>query len=227
VMNVVDECWAFMNKGVASFTAVSRQARACSVFLTQSLDQIPDPYRATVEGNFRTKALLSVNDGVTLKRFEDLLGTHKEIVASTSTNASLQGVRHGVFAPVVHGKDQGLSLSTSYNEQLRPRFSQHEIQHLPRNRAIVHLYTKDGQREACAMEVTPWFRLRFHLSHPMHHGDVRCPCGGVHRFVVVGAENGGGASCVSCGHKIDASALDEVKAYAASFPHLVPEGIAA
>ena len=64
-------------------------------------DEIPENYRATVEGNFRTKALLSVNDSVTLRRFEELFGSRKEQIASTSTNASLQGVRHGVFTPRV------------------------------------------------------------------------------------------------------------------------------
>lgn len=217
VMNVVDECWAFMNKGVASFTAVSRQARACSVFLTQSLDQIPQPYRATVEGNFRTKALLSVNDGVTLSRFEELLGSHKEVVASTSTNASLQGVRHGVFVAGVRGKDQGLAQTTSYNEQLRPRFSQHEIQHLPRNRAVVHLYTKDGQREACAMEVTPWFQLRHHLFHPFLHKDLGCRGRRVHAY----APTANGAACSACGHTVDAAVLADVETYRATFPHLL------
>ncbi|MBI1944663.1 MAG: type IV secretory system conjugative DNA transfer family protein [Deltaproteobacteria bacterium] len=224
VMNVVDECWAFMNKGVASFTAVSRQARACSVFLTQSLDQIPEAYRATVEGNFRTKALLSVNDSLTLKRFEELLGSHKEMVASSSTNASLQGVRHGVFTPGVSGKDQGLSLTTSTSEQLRPRFSQHEIQHLPRNRAVVHLYTQQGQREAFAMEVTPWFQLRHHLFHPLTHPDLGCPGGpGAHAY----APAREGAVCARCGHRIDAAVAADVAAYARRFGHLLSAGVAA
>ncbi|MCC7074929.1 MAG: type IV secretory system conjugative DNA transfer family protein [Deltaproteobacteria bacterium] len=219
VMNVVDECWAFMNKGVASFTAVSRQARACSLFLTQSLDQIPENYRATVEGNFRTKALLSVNDSVTLKRLEDLLGSHKEKIASTSTNASLQGVRHGVFTPGVQGKDQGLSLSTSYSEQIRPRFSQHEIQHLPRNRAVVHVYTKDGQREAFAMEVAPWFQLRHHLFHPLSHPDLACkPRGTTHDYAPTSA----GAACARCGHRVDNPGFNDVLAYLAKFSHLIP-----
>ena len=217
VMNVVDECWAFMNKGVANFTAVSRQAKACSFFLTQSLDQIPASYRATLEGNFRTKALLSVNDSVTLRCFEELLGTHKEVVASTSTNASLQGVRHGVFTPAVRGKDQGLAQTTSYSEQIRPRFSQHEIQHLPRNRAVVHLYTKEGQREAFAMEVTPWFQLRHHLFHPLTHPDLACePRGAHHDYDATSA----GGVCRRCGHHIDAAALADVVAYRARFPHL-------
>ena len=220
VMNVVDECWAFMNKGVASFTAVSRQARACSVFLTQSLDQIPENYRATVEGNFRTKALLSVNDSVTLRRFEDLLGSHKEKIASTSTNASLQGVRHGVFTPGVSGKDQGLSQSTSYSEQVRPRFSQHEIQHLPRNRAVVHLYTKEGQREAFAMEVAPWFQLRHHLFHPLSHADLACRAQGeIHDYARSDAD--GGAVCRRCGHRIDDAGMGDVERYLSEFGHLV------
>ena len=220
VMNVVDECWAFMNKGVASFTAVSRQARACSLFLTQSLDQIPESYRATVEGNFRTKALLSVNDGVTLKRFEELLGTHKEQIASSSTNASLQGVRHGVFMPRVHGKDQGLSQTTSWSEQLRPRFSQHEIQHLPRNRAVVHLYTGEGQREAFAMEVTPWFKLRHHVFHPLHHPDVACGSKRTHNYET-DTSSAGGARCSRCGHTIDLEAHRDLDSYRRAFPTLL------
>lgn len=222
VMNVVDECWAFMNRGVANFTAVSRQARTCSVFLTQSLDQIPDGYRATVEGNFRTKALLSVNDSLTLKRFEELLGTQKEIVKNLSTNASLSSVRHGVFFPTMVGGDQGISQTQSTSEQLRPRFSQHEIQHLPRGRAVVHLYTQEGQREACAMEVTPWFKLAFHLLPLLEHADVGCagalPSGKrskLHDYEHLSAEGAvlaGGARCRRCGHEVDQAALAEVAA---------------
>jgi hypothetical protein len=225
VMNVVDECWAFMNRGVANFTAVSRQARTCSVFLTQSLDQIPDAYRATVEGNFRTKALLSVNDSLTLKRFEDLFGTYKEIVKNTSTNASLSSVRHGVFFPGVVGGDQGISQTLSSSEQLRPRFSQHEIQHLPRGRAVVHLYTNEGQREARAMEVTPWFKLSYHLLPLLEHADIGCSSSRhdqgerpgvarrVHEYLSLGTnENNGAARCRRCGHEIDHVAFADVRA---------------
>jgi hypothetical protein len=41
VLQITDEAWAFFNKGVGDFAAVSRQAKACSIFLSQSLDQIP------------------------------------------------------------------------------------------------------------------------------------------------------------------------------------------
>lgn len=201
ILNVVDECWAFMNKGVASFTAVSRQARTCSLFLTQSLDQIPEAYRATVEGNFRTKALLSVNDSLTLKRFEELLGTHKEYTTQVSVSASLGKVRHGLFLPRAVGGDQSLSQSANTNEQIRPRFSQHEIQHLPRNRAVVHLYTEQGQREAVAVFVTPWFELPYFLLPGDGHADIACSKrrGRPHRFV---EEIGGDVMCRRCGHRI-------------------------
>lgn len=205
VLNLVDECWAFMNKGVASFTAVSRQARVCSLYLTQSLDQIPESYRATVEGNFRTKLLMSVNDMLTLKRFEDLLGTFKECSKSTSQSSSLSAVKESVFIPGRSGKDRSVSESVSHQEQIRPRFSLHEIEHLPRGRAILHPYTEEGQKEAFAIETVPWFLPRFFLSHPLLHKQVGCKAKrskAPHRYEERRCEQGKELFCSSCGEVV-------------------------
>jgi hypothetical protein len=117
-----------------------------------------------------------------------------------------------------------LSLSTSYSEQVRPRFSQHEIQHLPRNRAVFHLYTKEGQREAFAMEVAPWFLLRHHVFHPLTHPDLACkPRGTTHDYR---ATTAGAAVCARCGHRVDNATLSDIDTYVKAFGHLIVKGAA-
>jgi type IV secretory pathway TraG/TraD family ATPase VirD4 len=220
LLQVTDECWAFMNKGVADFTAVSRQARTCSMFLSQSLEQISDAYRSTFEGNFRTKVLLGVNDTLTLQRFEQLFGQVKELVTNTSASQSLNDVRHGVFTQSVDGRNQGLSQSTNTSERLVPRFSQTEIQHLPPNRAIVHMFDGQSQNQATAFEVTPYYRLAFSLFAPLEHIDVGCPAEGRRtRHTLV--SDGPGFRCTSCGHKIAGQAAEDLRAYEQAFPQLM------
>ena len=229
VLQVTDECWAFMSKGVPDFTAVSRQARACSLFLSQSLEQIPESYRSTIEGNFRTKVLLGVNDSLTLRKFEELFGKVKEHQTSVSTSESLNDVRHGVVTQMVAGKTQGLSQSTSVNERLVPRFSQTEIQHLPADRAILHLYDGQVQREASAFEVTPYFRLPYHLLHPLEHPTVGCAKAhrrAAHTYVAdAGVTSGAvpnGYRCSACDFVLRGRELEDVREYQKTFPHLVP-----
>lgn len=163
VMQFTDESWAFMNPGVASFTAVSRQARVCSVFATQSLKQVPEEYRDTVLGNFRSKLLLPVNDPLTLETFSKLLGEYKELFESQSTSQSLGDVSHRVLAQGVRGKNQGVSASTSYQERLVPRFSLTEIQQLKKGRLIAHLFDGDEQQPSQALESTPHYLPEFSL----------------------------------------------------------------
>lgn len=221
VLLLVDECWAYMNPGIASFTAVSRQARTCNVFLSQSLDQIALQYRDTVVGNFRTKALLGVNDELTLKTFSNLFGETKELQASQSTSESLNDVRHGVFVQGASGKSQGLSTSTSISERTVPRFSQTEIQHLPEGRMIVHLYDGKAQREAQAAETTPYYRLPYFLFHPQFHDDVRCKARGSGRLHVLRERDGGAVRCDVCGLVLTGEKAADLAAYRAAFPDLV------
>lgn len=160
VLQVTDEAAAYMNPGVAEFTAVSRQARTCSLFLTQSLAQVPERYRDVVEGNFRTKILLNVNDTLTLQRFEFLFGKVKETRTSLSTSQNLNDVRHGILTQTVSGKSQGLSVSSSTSESFEPRFSASDLLHMGGGRAVVQLYDGNEQRttEGTAMATTPWFQ---------------------------------------------------------------------
>ncbi|MDP2345529.1 MAG: TraM recognition domain-containing protein [Deltaproteobacteria bacterium] len=222
VLQVTDEAAAYMNPGVAEFTAVSRQARTCSVFLTQSLAQVPEKFRDVVEGNFRTKILLNVNDTLTLQRFEFLFGQIKEAQTNVSTSQNLNDVRHGVLTQTVHGKSQGLSVSTSTSEQLRPRFSASELLHMGGGRAVVQVYDGEGQRtvEATAMTTTPYFRLRYHLFHPLAHRSVRCAAAKgkqPHRYAGVGKE----LVCLSCKHELKGDEKADYEEYAAAFGHLL------
>lgn len=230
VMNVVDECWAFMNKGVASFTAVSREARTCSLFLSQSLDQIADSYRSTMIGNFRTKVLLSVNDPLTLKEFSQLFGEVKELSTSVSTSESLNDVRHGVYKQGVEGKQQGLSTSTSVSERTVKRFTEGDIQHLLPRRGILHLFDGEQTRLATAFEVAPWYRLTYHVLSPLDHPHVGCSKAGknaMHSFSPFRTPAVGqrpaidGFRCSICGTDVAGDALADIHAYSKAFPHLL------
>lgn len=225
VCQITDEAWAFFNKGVGDFAAVSRQAKTCSIFLSQSLDQIPQQYRSTVQGNFRTSLLLSVNDPLTLNEYSKSFGEVKEVSTSTSTSENINDARHGVLTQSVSGKSQGLSVSTSTSERMVPRFSLTDIQHLPARRAVVQMYDGSVVHPAHAIEVLPYFRLIYHLTSPLEHPDVACPQakGEQHAFV-----GGDGASwkCSRCGLVVKDERLADLRDYARAFPHLVQVPIA-
>ena len=219
VCQITDEAWAFFNKGVGDFAAVSRQAKTCSIFLSQSLDQIPPQYRSTVQGNFRTSLLLSVNDPLTLQEYSKSFGEVKEIQTSTNTSENLNDARHGVLTQSVSGKSQGLSVSTSTSERTVPRFSLTDIQHLPAKRAVVQMYDGDIVHPAHVIEVLPYYRLAYHLISPLEHPDVGCPKarGQMHDYVRMRD----GMHCQRCGHLCTGEAFAELQAYADNFPYLL------
>lgn len=219
VCQITDEAWAFFNKGVADFSAVSRQAKTCSIFLSQSLDQIPERYRSTVQGNFRTSLLLSVNDPLTLNEYSKSFGEVKEVSTSTSTSENINDASHGVLTQSVSGKSQGLSVSTSTSERVVPRFSLTDIQHLPARRAVVQMYDGSIVNLAHAIEVLPYFRLPYHLTSPLEHPDVGCPNerGSQHAFV----DQGSVVKCSRCPLVLKGERLDDLREYARVFPNLV------
>lgn len=230
ILQITDECWAFMNKGVPEFTAVSREAKTCSIFLSQSLEQISDQYRSKTIGNFRTKILLSVNDPLTLKEFSNLFGEIKELTTSVSTSESLNDVSHGVFTQTVGGKQQGMSSSTSVSERTVKRFTEGDIQHLPKRRAVLHMFDGDVTQEAKAFEVAPFYRLAYHLPSPLEHVSVVCPKAGKHArhsftpfsTAALGSKAAhAGLRCEVCGFELSGEGLDDRRAYAQAFPHLL------
>lgn len=206
VLQMTDEASAYMNPGVAEFTSVSRQSRTCSIFLTQSLGQVPDKYRDVIEGNFRTKILLGVNDKLTLERFEFLFGQVKESKTNVSTSQNLNEVKHGMFTQVVSGKSQGLSVSTSTSEEWKPRFSSSEILYMPGGKAVIQMY--DGEMKqtipATAMTTTPWYKLEYHLYHPLEHPAVRCRKAKGKIPHDYRPTSSGGLKCSVCSNELDA-----------------------
>lgn len=216
VVQMTDEASAYMNPGVADFTSLSRQTRTCSIFLTQSLAQIPDKYRDTVEGNFRTKLLLNVNDKLTLERFQFLFGSVKEAKTNVSTSQNLNDVKHGMLTQTVSGKSQGLSVSTSTSEEMQPRFHSSDLLHIGGGRAVIQIYDGSELRThpATAMMTTPWYKLPYHLFHPLEHPDVRCQAVTdqkvPHEYV---PSAGGGLACTRCKHQLTAEAAADFVAY--------------
>jgi len=231
VVQITDEAWAFFNKGVGDFAAVSRQAKTCSLFLSQSLDQIPPQYRSTVQGNFRTSVLLSVNDPLTLAEYSKSYGEVKEMSTSTSTSENLNDAQHGVLTQSVSGKSQGLSVSTSTSERTVPRFSLTDIQHLPARRAVVQMFDGSVVHPAHAIEVLPSFRLIYHLTSPLEHSDVGCRgMPGTQHDYRTGVAGAGVKdvrpgtpvmTCTRCPVVIHGERLDDVREYARRFPHLL------
>jgi hypothetical protein len=189
------------------------------LFLSQSLDQIPQQYRSTVQGNFRTTLLLSVNDPLTLTEYSKSFGEVKEVSTSTSTSENINDARHGVLTASVSGKSQGLSVSTSTSERMVPRFSLTDIQHLPARRAVLQMYDGEVVNPAHVIEVLPYYRLAYHLTSPLEHPDVGCSekKGQPHDFVPADRA----LRCARCARVVDGERLVDLRDYARHFPHLV------
>lgn len=218
VLNVVDECWAYMNRGVASFTAVSRQARTCSLYLSQSLDQIAQEYRDTVLGNFRSKVLLGVNDPLTLRTFSDLFGTVEEVTTTEGVSQSLQGASTGL-AGDVGGRSKGLTASLSRTVKEVPRYTQTALQHMRAGFGVAHVFDGARQQPAVTIQTTPWYRLPYYLFHPFGHRLVQCQgreeLG--HDFV----RKGQALACKRCGASFEGQDAVDIRSIAAVHPSLI------
>lgn len=142
VLCAIDECWAFMNPGLAEFTAVSRESRCCTFGLTQSLGQFPQQYRDTMVANFRTALVLPVQDPLTMETYSRLFGTHQRMRESTSESTGFSGVQQQLFTDHVRARLGGESRSVSVSSQEvdEPRFSPTDLLHLPANSAAVLMF---------------------------------------------------------------------------------------
>ena len=142
VMVFADEVWAVMNPGLAEFTAVSREARCCTLALHQGLDQVPERYRATMLGNFRTQVLLGVNDPLTLDTFSKLFGSHRVLRASKSESSGFSGVETQLLSDIKKGRVGGesLSVSVSHSETDESRFTLDDILRLKPFTAVVQMF---------------------------------------------------------------------------------------
>lgn len=142
VLCIIDEVWAYMNEKLGEFTAVSRQAKCCTLALHQSLGQVDDHHRQVLLGNFRTPIVFSVNDLLTLNTFSQLFGTHKVLRTTRSESAGYSGVQKLLLSDSVlaraGGESRNVSISTSEVDE--PRFRTDEILHLGQNRAIVQMF---------------------------------------------------------------------------------------
>lgn len=219
VLNVVDECWAYMNAKIASFTAVSRQSKTCCLFLSQSLDQIGEQYRETVIGNFRSKVLLGVNDLLTLKTFSAVFGEEERDVEVESVGESLQQVRQGVLGDV-DARSRGMTASRSIQKRTMPRYSLTDLQELGGGRGVFHLFDGQDQHKPRTIEFCPWYRLPYFLFHPLAHPDVHCRQGGpraLHDYV----PDEHAFICATCGHQIDDKTTNDLQDYQANHPELL------
>jgi hypothetical protein len=85
----------------------------------------------------------------------------------------------------------------------------------------VHLYDGKVQHSATCFEVTPYFRLPYHLLHPFEHRSIGCTSQnkrGPHQYV---SQTDGSARCTACGHVLSGTDLEDARAYQRAFPHLV------
>ena len=157
VMCFADEVWAYMNPKLAEFTAVSREARCCTVALHQGLDQIPAQYRGTMIGNFRTPVVLGINDPLSTETFAKIFGTHKESRETRSQSTGFSGVERQLLSDKMNARAGGesRSLSVSHSEVDAPRFSADEIQRLGKFAAIVQLYDGDLVRTPRVVSLLP------------------------------------------------------------------------
>jgi hypothetical protein len=166
VLACIDECWAYMNPKLAEFTSVSREARCCTLALHQSLGQIlNENMRQVVLGNFRTPIILAINDLLSLQTFSELFGTHKVLRRSFSESSGFAGVEHQVLSDHLRGKMGGesKSLSTSLSEADEARFTPDEILHLPKNHAVIQMFTGDNTNEAHVIQTLPHYLEPYRL----------------------------------------------------------------
>jgi hypothetical protein len=220
VMLVVDECWAFMNPGVASFCNVSRQARVMSVFLTQSLKAMDDKYREAVLSGFLSKLIFSLNDDLTQAAMAKALGQHEEIITNVSTSESLNDAKKRVYTDGMTGKNQGVSRSVSTQRRTVDRFSTTELKFQAKDRAVLQM--SDGSIAVAPFSVETTFarRLPFFLLHPLDHDDVGCPStkrSNPHAYVAVAD----GEKCSACGHQIGKEQRADIEAYRSNFPNVI------
>ncbi len=152
-----DEVWAYMNPGLAEFTAVSREARCCTLAAHQSIDQVPQQYRSTMVGNFRTPIILGINDPLSCETFSKVFGTHRVVRKSRSESAGFAGVSHGVLSESMTAKAGGESRSVSYSESEvdEPRFTPDELTRLPKFHAAVQVFDGDVVRRPSVVALIP------------------------------------------------------------------------
>jgi hypothetical protein len=165
VLCAIDECWAFMNPGIAEFTAVSRESRCCTFGLTQSLGQFPPIYRDTMIGNFRTAIVLPVQDPLTMETYSRLFGTHRTLRESVSESTGFAGVQQQLFTETMRarmgGESRSVSISTQEVEE--PRFSPTDLLHLPANSAAVLMFDGAQVQPSRLVHLLPSYRPEFQL----------------------------------------------------------------
>lgn len=159
VMCAIDECWAFMNPGLAEFTAVSRESRCCTFGLTQSLGQFPPVYRDTMIGNFRTALVLPVQDPLTLDTYSRLFGTVRVRRESVSESTGFSGVQEQLLTDTVRARQGGESRSVSVSTQEvdEPRFSPTDLLHLPANSAAVLMFDGKSVQPSRLVKLLPGY----------------------------------------------------------------------
>jgi hypothetical protein len=165
VLALIDEVWAFMNPGLAEFTAISRESRCCTFGLTQGLGQVPMQYRDTMIGNFRTAIVLAVQDPLTMETYSRLFGTHRAIRESTSESTGFAGVSQQVFTDSVRARQGGESRSVSISSQEveEPRFSPTDLLHLQANSAAVLMFDGATVQPSRLVHLMPSYLPEFQL----------------------------------------------------------------
>jgi hypothetical protein len=160
VLCAIDECWAFINPGLAEFTAVSRESRCCTFGLTQSLGQFPLQYRDTMIGNFRTAIVLPVQDPLTMETYSRLFGTYRATRESVSESTGFSGVEQQLFTDAVRARMGGESRSVSVSTQEvdEPRFSPTDLLHLQANTAAVLMFDGSVVRPSRVVRLLPSYR---------------------------------------------------------------------
>lgn len=157
VLCFADEVWAYMNPGLAEFTAVSREARCCTLALHQSLAQVPETYRPTMIGNFRTPLILGINDPLSTAEFSRVFGTHRVFRKSRSVSAGYAGVSEqllsGALLARAGGESRSVSESEAEVEELR--FTPDELTRIPKFHAVAQVFDGSVVREPALIALVP------------------------------------------------------------------------
>ena len=159
-----DEAHAVFNKSLASFLAVSRQAKVMSVLGTQNITQVPADYRDELTSGCRTRVILGKQRTKRRGRFQNSLGAVVNAVEAVSFSQGHRGGTSGASRPVT-------TRSHSYSLRERPRFNTTTLGQIPLGQGIAHVF--DGERllPSCRVEtdgILPPAILPFGSGHASH-----------------------------------------------------------
>jgi hypothetical protein len=147
--------------GDDNFFARSRQSRCIPVVATQSFGSLKE----ALHGNgwevlvqcFRTKLFLTVADAMTARAASELAGRHEPLIPSYNISESGQDVRVSALSGKAQAHKAGVTVSKSYQPQMRSMFEPGDLMRLPNYVAMGIIYDGSKTLPPQFVYLKPWF----------------------------------------------------------------------